>query len=235
VLLDAGSSPAHTRILLDGLATAGVAQPAAVAYTHSHWDHVLGGAELGVPVITQRLTAERLRELASRDWSDEGLDRRVTDGLNGPGHAIAVKEELPSPREVVVAPADIVFDDALDFDLGGGVVVHVRHVGGDHAPDSCVMFVEPDRLLFTGDCMYPSPAGALHAETAFALRDTLLSFGAEYIVEGHHESVTSREEMDAFFEKMRAAEEAARVGVALLDADEDTAYFYDAFVAGFSA
>jgi len=36
----------------------------AVVYTHSHWDHVLGGAELGGLVIAQAATAEQLVELA---------------------------------------------------------------------------------------------------------------------------------------------------------------------------
>ncbi len=77
VMLDAGSSPAHTRTFLDALFAASGARPAAVLYSHSHWDHVLGGAELGGMVIAHALTAERLTELAARDWSDEGLDRRV--------------------------------------------------------------------------------------------------------------------------------------------------------------
>ena len=91
-----------------------------------------------------------LADLAARDWSDEGLDRRVAAGLSSPDHAAHVKAELPSPRVVEVAPADIVFDERLDLDLGG-VTVRVRHVGGEHSADSWVMFVEPDGVLFLGD------------------------------------------------------------------------------------
>jgi len=233
LMLDAGSSAAHTREFLDGLSAAGVARPAAVAYTHCHWDHVLGGAELGGFVIAHALTAERLLELAARDWSDEGLDRRVAEGLASAGFAAHVKTELPSPRTVEVALADVVFEDGLDIDLGD-VVVHVRHVGGDHSPDSCVMHVEPDDVLFLGDCIGASSKGVMTAEAAFALRDAVLGFGAEHFVEGHHPEVSSSHDMGELFEKMSVAEEAVREGRELAEPDEDTEYFLTAFRAAAS-
>src|ERR1041384_6948391 len=119
LMLDAGSSQAHTRAFLDALRAEGAAPPSAVVYTHSDWDHVFGGAELGGHVIAHALTAERLLELAAMDWSDEGLDQRVGAGAASPQHAANVKEELPSPRTVEVAPADIVFEDTLVIELGG--------------------------------------------------------------------------------------------------------------------
>lgn len=231
LMLDAGSSEAHTRALLDALSAESAARPSAVVYTHSHWDHVFGGAELGGLVIAHALTAERLLELATLDWSDEGLDQRVAAGQASPQHAENVKEELPSPRTVEVAPADIVFQAGLDIDLGG-VTVRVRHVGGDHSAESSVMYVEPDRVLFLGDCMYDSPAGVLTAELAFPLHDAILGFDAELYVEGHHESVLSRSEIEGLIEKMRLAEKAVREGSAIAVPDEDTNYFVQAFRQG---
>lgn len=234
LMLDAGSSKAHTREFLDSLRTESAARPSAVVYTHSHWDHVFGGAEVGEQVIAHVSTAERLIELAGRDWSDEGLDRRVAAGLASPQHASHVKHELPSPRSVEVAPADIVFQDGLDIELGG-VTVRVRHVGGDHSADSSVMYVEPDRVLFLGDCLCGSPEGILTAELAFPLHDAILRFDAELYVEGHHESVSSRAEIESLIEKMRLAENAVRDGSATTEQDEDTEYFIQAFRAGRTA
>src|SRR5207244_12534588 len=134
-------------------------------------------------VVVQALAAEELVERAGRGWSGEGLDRRVAAGHSSPEHAAHVKEELPSPRTVEVAPADIVFQDGLALELGG-VTVHVRHVGGDHSADSSVMYVQPDRLLFLGDCIYDSPAGALTAELAFPLHEAILGFDADVYVDG---------------------------------------------------
>jgi glyoxylase-like metal-dependent hydrolase (beta-lactamase superfamily II) len=233
IMLDAGSSVEHTRAFLGDLLMESSARPSAVVYTHSDWDHVLGGVEVGGLVIAHALTAEQLIGLADRDWSDEGLERRVVAGLSSAQHVANVKTELPSPRTVEVASADIIFHDTIEVDLGG-VTVHVRHVGGDHSDESSVMYVEPDRVLFLGDCMYPSPDGALTVESAFRLREVILGFDAEQHVEGHHESVSSRSEMERLFEKMRLAEAAVREGSALTAPDEDTEYFVQGFKARYA-
>jgi glyoxylase-like metal-dependent hydrolase (beta-lactamase superfamily II) len=213
LLLDAGSSRAHARTFLDELPE----RPRAVVYTHSHWDHVLGGAEVGGVVVAHRLTAAGLLELAARDWSDEGLaDYR---------YAAHVMEELPAPRVVEIAPADVVFDDAVGFDLGG-VTVHVRHVASDHCPDACVMHVEPDGVLFLGDCVSASPDGRLTRDVALPLYETILGFDAELHVEGHHPAVESRTEMELLIEAARAAARGET------GAHEDAEYFVEAFRLG---
>ena len=204
MMLDAGSSAAHAQIVLDGLRPAGASPPSLIALTHWHWDHVFGAAEIDAPVLAHRETAAKLIELAETDWSDEALDRRVAEGVVSEGHAANVKEELPSPREVEVAPADVVFDHELDVELGG-VTVHVRHVGGDHASDSSVMYVEPDRLLFLGDCLYEAPSGGYTAERTLPLHDAILAFGAKTFVEGHHEQATGQAELDEYLAEIRAA------------------------------
>jgi glyoxylase-like metal-dependent hydrolase (beta-lactamase superfamily II) len=234
VMLDAGASAAHARTFLDALLAVSGTRPTAVVYTHSHWDHVLGGAEVGGLVIAHALTAEQLIDLAGRDWSDEGLDRRVAAGLSSPQHAGDVKAEMPSPRRVEVAPADIVFHDRIEIEVGGATV-HVRHIGGDHSPDACVIYVEPDRVLFLGDCVSASPEGVMTSESASELREVIVGSAAEHYIEGHHESVSSRNEIEALFEKIELAERAVREGVAIEVPDEDTQYFVDSFRAGLSA
>jgi len=197
-MLDGGSSRPHARELLSALDE----RPAAVVYTHSHWDHVFGGIEADAPIVAHRLTADLLHELAATDWSDEALDARLAAGEASEFHVTNVKAELPAPRHVEVALADIVFDEGLDFELGG-VRVLVRHVGGDHAADSCVAYVEPDGVLFLGDCLYEAGAGGVTAELAPPLHEAILAFGATLYVEGHHDAVTSPAELDAFLAELR--------------------------------
>jgi glyoxylase-like metal-dependent hydrolase (beta-lactamase superfamily II) len=207
LMLDAGSSRAHARSFLDELPS----PPRAVVLTHSHWDHVFGAVEVGGLVIAHHLTAAEMSRMRLRDWND---DDNVSDDL---------REEMPSPRTVEIAPVDAFFEDQIDFDLGG-VTVHVRHVESDHCADACIAYVGPDGLLFLGDALCASPEGRLTRETALPLFDLVLAYDAEQFVEGHHEAVTSRSELEELLAKARAAAD-GRAGE-----DEDSRYFAEAFL-----
>ena len=133
--------------------------------------------------------------------------------MRSPQHAANIKEEMPAPRNVRVARADTLFEEGLDLELGG-VTVRVRHVGGDHAADSTVMYVEQDRLLFLGDALYESTGGeaggtarTLTAERAFPLLDAVLAFDAELYVEGHTDTVMPRAEAVRLIGEIRWAGE----------------------------
>jgi glyoxylase-like metal-dependent hydrolase (beta-lactamase superfamily II) len=207
-MLDAGSSRRHTREAIDGLPVA----PDVVVLTHSHWDHVFGAVEIGGLVIAERRTAQKLVEMSFRNWND---DAQVNDHI---------REELPAPRTVEIAPVDVLFQEQLDLDLGG-VTVHVRHVESDHCPDACIAYVAQDNVLFLGDALCASPEGAMTREKAFPLFDLVLAYGAEHFVEGHHPAVTTQAEMKELIDKARAA---ARGDAP--DGDEDAQYFRNAFL-----
>ncbi len=239
-MLDAGSSAAHARSFLDELEALGAAPPRLVLLTHSHWDHVFGAAEFGVPLVAHARTAEYLADLAKLNWSDEALEQRLAAGEVSEFHVTNVKQELPSPREVTISPVDVVFTDRIAFDLGD-VTVRVQHVANDHTDDGSVAFVEPDRVLFVGDATCDSTSGVLTADLALPLYDELLAFGAEHVVEGHNDAVMSRADFDEFAEKVRRASELLeRLGPdepAVLAEfgeapDEDTTAVVHAFVRG---
>jgi glyoxylase-like metal-dependent hydrolase (beta-lactamase superfamily II) len=153
LMLDAGASESHTRLFLHALSAEDVRPPQLVALTHWHWDHVFGAAELHVPVIASAATADQLAVLARYEWSDAALDQRVAEGTEIPMCAADIKVELPAPRTVRIVPPTIIFDSALQLDLGA-VTVIILPVGGDHAADACVMYMPEDRVLFLGDCLY---------------------------------------------------------------------------------
>jgi glyoxylase-like metal-dependent hydrolase (beta-lactamase superfamily II) len=240
MMLDAGSSDAHARSFLDGLREAGVAPPSLVVLTHSHWDHVFGAAELGVPVVAHARTAEYLAEHAKLDWSDEALEQRLAAGEVTQFHVDNVKQELPAPREVRIAPADVVFRDSLTLELGD-VTVRAQHLGNDHTDDGCVLFVEPDRVLFVGDATCDSPSGSFTTALAFPLLDALLEFGPEHVVEGHEDTVMSRAQFEELASRMRRAGTLAErlgpdEGAILAElggpVDQDTTEIVRAFVSG---
>jgi glyoxylase-like metal-dependent hydrolase (beta-lactamase superfamily II) len=248
LMLDAGASRGHTRLFLDALSTAQLPQPDYIALTHWHWDHIFGAAELNIPMIAHTQTAIAIAVQSSFQWTDAALDARVTAGIEVASCAANIKLELPEPREVHIVQPDIIYPDSLDMNLGD-VKVHLLHVGGDHAPDSCVMHIMPDRVLFLGDCLYDAiytPVRHYTTRGVFPLLDAVLSFDADFYIEGHTPNVMSREELVTVADKMRlvgnivdqlGAEE-VDVVKAVTDQmgsppDDDTKDFIESFIAGY--
>ena len=247
VMLDAGASCSHSQKFLDELTQLGISYPQYVVLTHWHWDHVFGAAELNTQIISHSLTAEKCAELSQRDWSDEGLDQQIAMGLETKVGAEYIKAELPAPRTVHVALPNVVFHNSLELRLGA-VTCQIKHVGGDHAPDSSVIFTLPDRVLFLGDCLcsdFYAPLPYYTAERLLPLLDTLLEFDADYYIEGHESKIITRAEFLNEASKIRVAakivEEAGsdeKKAFTHFEAqtgeppDEDSAYYLRAFIAG---
>lgn len=246
-MLDAAASSDHARLFLDALKAENVTAPQLVALTHWHWDHIFGAHELNAPIIAHALTAEQIAIQAKYKWTDDALDQRVEDGTEIAFCADNIKLELPEPRDLKIVLPHIVFQDPLDIHLGA-VSVHVQHVGGDHAHDACVMHIMPDKVLFLGDCLYDAiytPVRHYTTRRLFPLLDTILSFDADYYIEGHTPTVMTRAELVAMTGNMRLVGslvdemggDAAAVTQAVqartgLPPDEDTLSFIEGFVAG---
>jgi glyoxylase-like metal-dependent hydrolase (beta-lactamase superfamily II) len=249
LMLDAGASDAHTRLFLDQLAAKGLPAPRFVALTHWHWDHTFGAAEIGVPIIAHPLTAHKMEEMAGYEWDDEAMEARVAAHLGIPTERGMkdIQEEVPSPRRIRFAQPDILVKDSITFDLGG-ITCQVHYVGGDHAADSCVMFIPEDSLLFLGDCLYHAifPKQYYTVEKMHPLIDSILAHEAEHYIEGHADTVMSRAEFMVIIDKMRRAGElvqelANEDVIAVLDAatergidaaDEDFSFFVKTLVTG---
>jgi glyoxylase-like metal-dependent hydrolase (beta-lactamase superfamily II) len=219
VMLDAGASDAHARQFLNQLAEKGIPSPSYVALTHWHWDHVFGAAEIGAPVVAQRLTAMKLADLAKRDWSDVGLQQHIALGEQTAEGAEHIKAEIPAPRTVRIAQPSILFHNSLELRLGA-VTCLIEHVGGDHSPDSSVMFILPDRVLFLGDCLYDAvyaPKRHYTARLLLPLLDRLQAFDGAWFVSGHEPKVATRAEFD---EQIAGMQQAAML-VDAVGADEE--------------
>lgn len=207
LMLDAAASDAHARLFLDALRDEGIPAPRLVALTHWHWDHVFGAAEIGAPVIAQRQTAAQLRVMAGQSWDNTALAARVQSGEEIAFCEENILLELPEPREVRIAQADIVFDSHLSLDMGG-VTCEIHLVGGDHAADACIMHIPEDGVLVLGDCLYDAiyaPVRHLTYAKLLPLLDRIESFGASVFVEGHGREPTFAEAMAELIAKMRAA------------------------------
>lgn len=246
LMLDVGASPAHTGRFLSLLTAASLQRPDMAVLTHWHWDHVFGMAEIDMPVIAHAETAAQLTRLMSYGWNDEALDARVAAGVEIEPCARDIKLELPNPREVTLRSPDLIFSGEVELPLGE-VDSRVLHVGGDHAGDPCIVHVLPDRLVFLGDCLYEAiyaPVRHYTADKLFPLLDTVLALDADLYVEGHTDTVMTRNELLEMGRKMRFAGELVMRSDLDTDAfqaaewqaveplDEDMKDFLRAFLAG---
>jgi glyoxylase-like metal-dependent hydrolase (beta-lactamase superfamily II) len=220
LLLDIGASPAHTRAFLDATAGLGLPPLRAAVVTHWHWDHSFGGAALDVPIAGQRETHRELVHQAALDWSDAALDARVEAGTELAFCRDMIAVELPDRRGLEIVAPQLVFDDRLTFDLGG-VTADVQHVGGDHAADSCVIWIAEDGLLFLGDCLYPRLYAPIDHYTPATLRDLverLAAYEARAAIAGHSDELLDRAAFADWLDTLaRAATAAEDLGPAALD------------------
>ncbi|MBE0699592.1 MAG: MBL fold metallo-hydrolase, partial [Anaerolineaceae bacterium] len=184
-----GASPAHAMQMRSALAELGGSPPQYAALTHWHWDHVFGTATLGLLTIAHSETRRRVLEMARLDWRDHAIDTRVAAGLEIPMIAHHVKIEMSNAQRaglVILAP-DLTFTDQVEVNLGG-LTAEVRHVGGDHTPDSSIVYVPEERVAFLGDCFYNGFIGNDSFYTLWRLLpllDTLEAIPAEYFVLAH--------------------------------------------------
>lgn len=250
LMLDAGASAAHAALFLAALEAAGVRAPRMIALTHWHWDHIFGAARLGLPQIASSATAAQIALQAGYDWDDGALDRRVANGEEIAFCADNIKIELPEPRSVQIILPEIVFETSFDVHPGG-VTCQIRQVGGDHARDSCVIYLPEERVLFLGDCLYDdiyAPTRHYTRGRLFPLIERLLTFDAEFYIEGHNPEVMTRAQFEDRIAKMRTAgaliEQFGLAGASEADVlmaaeaelgaplDEDVDYYLKALLAG---
>lgn len=152
LLMDAGNSANHAKLWLSQLGDLGIKGDWLVL-THWHWDHVFGLGEMAMPVFCHEVTSKRIKELQQLSWEDTAIDERVMEGTEIPFCADAMKKELGSDRTITIPSPEITFTDKMSMNLGG-VTCIIEHVGGDHSPDSVVIYVQGEKILFLGDCLY---------------------------------------------------------------------------------
>jgi glyoxylase-like metal-dependent hydrolase (beta-lactamase superfamily II) len=119
-------------------------QVRALAYTHGHWDHVMGHTVFpGVPV-----------------WVSESLARSVHAGDDWARRCMAEAREFDS-RWYVARPVPYGWpsemrglSDGEVVEFGGGLRIRALHLPG-HTPDGLGLFVEREGLLLVGDYLSP--------------------------------------------------------------------------------
>lgn len=90
VVVDAGNSPAHARLIQAAMAEAGLPAARWLVYTHHHWDHVWGAcAWADVEIVGHAAGRALLEAEAARPWSHGYLREQVAaDPRLGPSFRV---------------------------------------------------------------------------------------------------------------------------------------------------
>lgn len=200
LMMDAGNSPKHAQEFLDDLKAVGIQQPHFLALTHGHWDHTFGTSSLNLPTFAHIKTKEYLNQLVNLVWDNEALTVQVQQGITTAACAEYIKKEYGDRREdIQIALPTVTHTDEIRFNLGN-LTATLKHVGGDHSSDSCVLYIEEEKVLFIGDSTSPnihSPKRYYRLDVISNLLNTLSAFDAEYVIHSH----------DAPMDKMRFQQE----------------------------
>ena len=140
--IDAGHSDNHVKEFYALLEAEGLPLPSLTVLTHWHWDHTFGMHAVNGLCIANEKTNGHLLEWKSKIET------------NGPAEFLAIHEsirkEYAGGKEVVVVPADILFNGEMTLDLGG-CKVRVVESAAPHTEDSTLVYIEDDKVLFLGD------------------------------------------------------------------------------------
>lgn len=201
LLMDAGNSSSHAKLWLSQLAEHNIKGDWLVL-THWHWDHVFGLSEMPIPSLCNTETFERIIEMQKLSWEDQAIDERVKEGTEILFCADAMKKELGSDRNIRIKAPDITFSSKMTFNLGG-ITCIIEHVGGDHSPDSTVLYVPEEKILFLGDCLYANMYAKEWCYTREKVVDMiskLEQYDVEIAILSHGMEPLNKQEYKAFLE-----------------------------------
>lgn len=146
LVIDTGLGHENGAIVLEAARSLSESENIFVVSSHTHPEHDLGSIAFpdGATIIRSHRQEQDIEEigmsLANRFAE---FSQRTAELLEG----------------AVIRPSDIVFEDRLEIDLGD-VTVELINAGPAHTRGDIAVYVEKDRVLFTGDVVmnqFPMP------------------------------------------------------------------------------
>lgn len=177
--VDGGFSPDQVHGFYRELQANNLKEPDYTVLTHWHWDHTLGLGAVSGQVICEKRTNDLILEENARlqDPSYEQKLRRfysyVDDEFQG----------VPIPQ---IRRADILFSEQKEMNLGG-VTARMFHCEAPHTPDTTLIYIPEDKVLFLGDAPLGdfSNGGRVDRDKLAALIETVQQIDCIYVLSGH--------------------------------------------------
>jgi glyoxylase-like metal-dependent hydrolase (beta-lactamase superfamily II) len=203
VLVDAGNSPRHARQITRALADLNAPLASRVIYTHHHWDHVFGAQIFVAPTIAHESCREILLERAARPWSAAYAEEEMR---RNPAQEVMYTNILRAVDDwhgfQIVVPS-LTFSKGMTLHLDA-LALEIEHVGGQHAPDSCIVKIRSAGVAFLGDCYYPPVLAERRTDSTYdfnMIRRLLADETLHTFIDGHTPTPISRDELARLLER----------------------------------
>lgn len=150
LMVDAGNSKNHVEKFNNFIEKLNLRLPDYIAITHWHWDHSYGMHAVTGKTIACEITNEQLKIMSEWQWTDEAMKKRLLTGEDIEFADTNIRKEYKALQDIKVIPADIVFKNDLEIDLGGLKVI-LKNVISPHSEDSVIVYVPEEKAVFIGD------------------------------------------------------------------------------------
>lgn len=216
VVVDALDTPAHGRALAAAIAEHARRPVLFVVNTHHHTDHVFGNQAFDAPLIAHYSLAGELASTVARDLSPLAIAAWVSKH----------PEDVWLAEELEVRYPNLLFDGRLVLNLPPQTLI-LQHLGG-HTPDSTVVDLPEQGVLFAGDLVFEGRAPYLRQasiEGTVRALNHLERLGPRQVVPGHGavcdmDYVTRvRAYLEALLETVRALIDQGFDKVAVIESD----------------
>jgi glyoxylase-like metal-dependent hydrolase (beta-lactamase superfamily II) len=175
VVIDSLGSPSLAEAMLRQIRTVTRAPIKYVLVTHYHADHYYG--------------LQVFKDAGAEIWAHEGA--RGVIGSEAAQLRFEQRKEILAPwiadkLQRFIEPDRWLSGDT-DFSLGG-IRFQIRYVGPAHSPEDLAIFVDRDRVLYTGDLVFKSRVpfvGDADSKAWLTALDKLIGFRAKILVPGH--------------------------------------------------
>jgi cyclase len=222
-VIDAGTSPAAGRALLQDVKAVTDKPIKYVIDSHYHYDHLFANQVFGtdVQIIGHDNTRERLKANTLEQYtflsSVRGIPARV-DALKqriaeerDPQQKATLERQVQSSlsyqeavKEVRQTPPNLTFDHAMTI-VRGGREFRVLYLGRGHTDTDVVVFLPRERVVATGDLMESilSYAGDSYPEEWIATLEKLKALEFDTVLPGHGVPFKGKTLITAFQEYLR--------------------------------
>ena len=183
--IDAGHSEVHMKEFYDLLQKEGLPLPSLTVITHWHWDHTFAMHAINGLSLANKKTNEHLLECIAK-IAENGSDVFLNISES-------IRKEYEGGKEMIVVPADMLFEGEMTLELGG-CTVKAMESQAPHTDDSTLIYICEDKTLFLGDATCPQyPNGPKDRSKAEALADKIRSIAPDTCVEGHWQPVETED------------------------------------------